>query len=237
MEGMIFSAGYGTRLQPLTNSIPKALVEVNSITLLEHNILKMISYGIKHIVINVHHLSEIIIQYIEKKNYPAQILISYEEELLDTSGGLFKARDLFSVKHDILVHNVDILSFIDFLELENHHKANKSLSTLCVSKRNTSRYLLFNSLGQLSGWENIKTNERIISNPSEEYNQLAFSGIQIIKPELIQYLNPKGSIIPCLLEISKTNKISNFIHDKDIWLDVGNPKALIKAQDFYTNKQ
>lgn len=237
MEGMIFSAGYGTRLQPLTNSTPKALVEVNNITLLEHNILKMISCGINHIVINVHHLSEMIIDYIEKKNYPAQILISYEEELLDTSGGLFKARDLFSGKQDILIHNVDILSYIDFLELENHHKSNHAISTLCVSKRDTSRYLLFNSSGQLSGWENNKTIERIISNPSEEYNQLAFSGIQIIKPELIQYLKPKGSIIPCLLEISKTQKINHFIHDKDIWLDVGNPQALIKAQSFYSNKQ
>lgn len=234
MEAMIFSAGKGTRLQPLTNHIPKALVEINSLSLLEHNIRKLISYGIKHIIINIHHFGDKIIEHIENMNYPADILISDErEELLDTGGGLNKAKNLFSLKQDIIVHNVDILSFIDFSQVLEYHKSQSSIATLCVSKRKTSRYLLFNSNNQLSGWENKTSGERIISNVSNQYNPYAFSGIQIIKPELINYLDSKGPIIPKYLEISKNYKISPFIHNKEIWMDVGKPQAIEEAKGFY----
>lgn len=232
-QAFILAAGLGTRLKPLTNSLPKALVEINGVSLLEHNINKLISYGCKHIVVNVHHFAELIIEHIANKNYNADIFISDEtNKLLDTGGALLNAKNYFDFSKDILVHNVDILSKIDFLDLYNDHNLRNNLATLAVSQRQTSRYLLFDKDNKLCGWENTKTNEKIISNNSSELIPFGFSGIQIIKPELIDLIENKGAfpIIPEYLKLSTSYPIYSYIHSQDIWVDVGKIEAIEKAQ-------
>lgn len=232
-QAFILAAGLGTRLKPLTNSLPKALVEINGVSLLEHNINKLISYGCKHIVVNVHHFAELIIEHIANKNYNADIFISDEtNKLLDTGGALLNAKNYFDFSKDILVHNVDILSKIDFLDLYNDHNLRNNLATLAVSQRQTSRYLLFDENNKLCGWENTKTNEKIISNNSTELIPFGFSGVQIIKPELIDLIENKGSfpIIPEYLKLSTSYPIYSYIHSQDIWVDVGKIEAIEKAQ-------
>lgn len=232
-QAFILAAGLGTRLKPLTNSLPKALVEINGVSLLEHNINKLISYGCKHIVVNVHHFAELIIEHIANKNYNADIFISDEtNKLLDTGGALLNAKNYFDFSKDILVHNVDILSKIDFLDLYNDHNLRNNLATLAVSQRQTSRYLLFDENNKLCGWENTKTNEKIISNNSTELIPFGFSGVQIIKPELIDLIENKGAfpIIPEYLKLSTSYPIYSYIHSQDIWVDVGKIEAIEKAQ-------
>lgn len=232
-QAFILAAGLGTRLKPLTDSLPKALVDVNGVSLLEHNINKLIDFGCKHIVINVHHFPEMIIEHIANKHYPCDIFISDEtDKLLDTGGGLLNAKDNFDFSKDILIHNVDIVSKIDFNEFYNYHKSNKTLATLAVSQRETSRYLLFDKDNFLCGWENTKTNERIISNERTELFPFGFSGIQFINPELINLLKNKESfpIIPEYLKISTHHPISSFVHSKDIWVDVGRVESIEKAE-------
>lgn len=232
-QAMILAAGLGTRLKPLTLSKPKALVEVANISLLEHNINKLIDCGCNHIVINVHHFAEQIIEHISNKHYNANIVISNETNLLlDTGGGLVNAKHFFDSKNDILVHNVDIISKIDFLSFYKEHKGNNALATLAVSERETSRYLLFNNENTLCGWENTKTGEKIISNEDKNLNHWGFSGIQFINPELLNLLQQEGSfpIIPEYLKLSKDYPIKSYIHSKDIWVDVGKIEAIEKAE-------
>ncbi|MDR0789723.1 MAG: NTP transferase domain-containing protein, partial [Bacteroidales bacterium] len=182
MEAMIFAAGLGTRLRPLTDSRPKALVEIGNTTLLDFNINKLIAFGVTHIVINVHHFAQKVIQHIKEKNYEAEILISDESSLLlDTGGGLLKAQNLFSKRHNILLHNVDIVSDVDFRLLEQAHLCNATaVATLAASKRQTSRQLLFDNDLQLSGWQNKTTNEQIITNDHQPLIAFGFSGIAVV---------------------------------------------------------
>lgn len=234
-QAFILSAGLGTRLEPLTNSKPKALVEVNDVSLLEHNIQKLVSYSCKHIVINVHHFSEQILEHISKKHYSCDIFVSDETELLlDTGGALKNARNLFDFSKDILIHNVDILSKIDFNSLYLSHKEKSSLTTLAISQRETSRYLLFDENQMLGGWENIKTGERIIVKDDIDLKPYGFSGIQLIRPELIDLIDNKEkvfSIIPEYLKLAKSYPINSYIHSKDIWVDVGTINKIKEAEE------
>lgn len=230
---MILAAGLGTRLKPLTNSKPKALVEVNGVSLLENNLNKLIGYGCNHIVINVHHFADQIIEHINKKHYNADIFISEEKDLLlDTGGGLVNAKKYFDTSRDILIHNVDIISKIDLLELYKFHCENNVMATLAVSERETSRYLLFDNENNLCGWENTKTGEKIIAKENKNLIRFGFSGIQLIKPELINFINKEGSfpIIPEYLNLAKHYPIKSFVHSKDIWVDVGKLDAIEKAE-------
>lgn len=236
-QAMILAAGLGTRLKPLTLSKPKALVEVANVSLLEHNINKLINCGCNHIVINVHHFAEQIIKHISNKHYNADIFISDETSLLlDTGGGLVNAKHLFDSKNDILVHNVDILSKIDFLSFYKEHKENNSLATLAVSERETSRYLLFNKENTLCGWENTKTGEKIISNEDKDLTCFGFSGIQFINPEFLNLIQQRNSfpIIPEYLKLSKDYPIKSYVHSKDIWVDVGKIEAIEKAEKLFS---
>ena len=159
MEGFILAAGLGTRLRPLTNDKPKALVEVNGVTLLERTLRRMEAAGINHIVVNVHHFAEKVIDFVEslkdkepKRQKVCKIDISDERDLLlDTGGGLKKAAALFSGRENVLVHNVDILSDIDLQEVERQHREQGNLVTLCVSQRETKRMLEFDNNGLLLG--------------------------------------------------------------------------------------
>ncbi|MEA3317330.1 MAG: nucleotidyltransferase family protein [Bacteroidota bacterium] len=236
MKAMIFAAGLGTRLKPLTNDKPKALVEVNGITMLERNIKNLIYYGFDEIIINVHHFADKIITFLkENNNFGIKIAISHENDyLLDTGGGLKNAAWFFNTNEAFLVHNVDIISNINLLDLYNNHINNKAMATLAVKKRKSSRYLLFNNNNELCGWENIKTKEKIISKNNTTTKQLAFSGIQIINPQIFNFLKQNGafSIIDIYLNLSKNNKIISYEHDSNFWFDIGNIKKIKNAEQF-----
>lgn len=233
---MILAAGLGTRLRPLTNDRPKALVEVNGITLLEYNLRRLIGFGFNKIVINIHHFPDMVIDFVRQRNFEAEILFSDErEQLLDTGGALKKAAALFSGKEPVLIHNVDILSTLDLGEIYNKHLGNKALATLLVSKRDTSRQLLFDKNQQLVGWHTSSNNETLWSDrPVEIFDSMAFSGIHIVNPELFDLLPPAAPypIIPEYLKIGKYHKILAFSHLAEEWLDVGKPETLKLAKKF-----
>ena len=220
MEGFILAAGLGTRLRPLTNDRPKALVEINGVTLLEHTIHRLENAGIVHIVVNVHHFADKVIDFIQRHSWQAQIDISDERNmLLDTGGGLKHAAPLFSGREDILIHNVDILSNIDLRDVERRHEAEGNLVTLCVSRRHTKRLLSFDNDGRLVG-------------RAEE--GLAFSGISVVSPELFPLLPEADHPYPIIDEYIRLahegHLIGSYLHAADGWLDVGKPETLQQAQ-------
>lgn len=232
---MIFCAGLGTRLYPLTKDKPKALVCVNGITLLELVINKFIKYNISPIIINVHHFSKQIIDFIDNKKFDTQIIISDEsQELLDTGGGLLKAYNdkLFNNKEDILLYNVDILSDLDLNKVTDYHKRNKNLATLCVKNRETKRYLLFDNDNNLCGRTNLNTSQTTITRNCNPLISLAFSGIHIITPQLIEKFEQKGkfSIIEAYLSLSKSYNIKAFKEENTQWFDVGKLETLNSIQ-------
>jgi NDP-sugar pyrophosphorylase family protein len=236
MEAMIFAAGLGTRLYPLTADRPKALVEVNGITLLQRCISRLTQYGFNRIVINIHHHADKVIDFVHCHNFDAEIVFSDERNLLlDTGGGLKKASKLFTENTPILIHNVDVLSDINLTDLYNYHCQNNALATLAVAERDTSRYLLFDKEKNLCGWTNRKTGETIwAKNCNDNATPLAFSGIHVVNPDLTTLLPTEASypIIPQYLEIAQHNTIKAYLHTADQWLDVGKPEALAKAETF-----
>ena len=236
MKAMIFAAGIGSRLRPLTDNRPKALVEVKGKPLLEWCIIRLKQFGIDEVVINVHHFASLIVKFLEEKNnFDIQIDISDEsDQLLDTGGGLLKAVSFFKKsKEPVFVCNVDVLSNIDIDKMLYYHKKQRAMATLAIRKRETSRYLLFNEHQQLCGWKNMKSGEQIISN--DDFMLLlpwGFSGMQIIEPVLLRHFKHKGkfSIIQSYLDWAVHFKILGYEHNRDIWLDVGKPETLAKAE-------
>lgn len=222
MEGFILAAGLGTRLRPLTNDRPKALVEVGGTTLLERTIHTLENAGVNHIVVNVHHFADKVINFIESRDWQAAIDISDERDLLlDTGGGLKKASALFSGKENVLIHNVDILSYIDLHEVETFHRGQGNLATLCVSRRETKRMLEFDKEGRLVGRAD---------------KGFAFSGISVVSPELFALLSEAKLPYPIIDEYIKLSheghRIGAFVHPADGWLDVGKPETLEKAKQW-----
>lgn len=236
MKAMIFAAGLGTRLKPITDQIPKALVKVNGVTLLEHVITKLKNSGVTEIIVNVHYLSNQIIDFLnQKNNFGIRIEISDEQDqLLDTGGGLKKASWFFNSDEPFILYNTDIISDINLLEMMNYHLKNNPIATLAVRKRESSRYFLFNNDFDLCGWKNLKTSEKIISKPSDNINQYAFSGIHIINPTIFQYMDQTGkfSIVDTYLKLSKNKTIKGFDHTTSYWFDIGDEKKLEIAERF-----
>jgi len=234
MKAMIFAAGLGTRLRPLTNDKPKALVEIKGKTLLEITITHLIKNGYEEIIINIHHFAEQVIDFLKQNNFKARIEISDEsEKLLDTGGGLKKAKWFFDDSNPFLVHNVDIINDIGLRKIYQTHLTNSSIATLAVRKRKSSRYLLFDEDEILCGWENINTGERIISQDRDSLTQLAFSGIHIIDPALFKYFpeDDKFSIIDVYLEAAKNERIKAFPHNNSFWQDVGRIEDLNSLEE------
>jgi NDP-sugar pyrophosphorylase family protein len=236
MKAMIFAAGLGTRLQPLTNNKPKALVEVNGVPILEKTINHLIDFGVNDIIINVHHFAEKIIEFLKKNdNFGIKISISDETQmLLETGGGLKKAKWFFNNNKPFFVVNGDVISNINLNDLYEFHLKTKAFATLAVRKRETQRYFLFNQQNKLCGWQNTKTNEIIKTQPDENLNALAFSGIQVISPEIFNFLTQDGafSITNTYLELSKKHTISGFQHDSDYWFDLGTIEKLKIAEKY-----
>ena len=235
MKAMIFAAGLGTRLKPLTDNKPKALMEIKNIPLLQIVLTKLKDYGFDEVIINVHHFADKIIDYLESKNnFGIHIQISDERDLLlDTGGGLKKASWFFNDGKPFLVYNVDVLSDIDLHKLYRTHLLTNSLVTLAVRNRESKRYFLFNKENILCGWKNIKTGETKITRQSEsQLKPLANSGIQIIDPRIFNLMPEEKvfSIIDLYLKLAPDYKISAFIHDENYWLDLGKKESLAEAE-------
>jgi NDP-sugar pyrophosphorylase family protein len=235
MQAMILAAGLGTRLKPVTDELPKALVEVNGKTLLEIAIRNLIENDFRRIVINVHHFADKVKDFINKNTFAADIFISDESDLLlDTGGGIKHAQKFFD-NSPILVHNVDIISNLNLKEFYQYHLSDDAIASLVVSNRESNRYLLFNEDNVLCGWEDIKNNEKIIVRDDSKLDQLAFSGIHILNPHLIE-LFPKEevfSVIKAYLNIAGKEDIHAFVSNDIKWIDVGKVDSLKRAEDLY----
>lgn len=232
MEGMIFAAGLGTRLRPLTDARPKAMVEVGGKPLLEHVILKMQAAGVERIVVNVHHFADLIKDFLKDNGYLEQgVVVSDEsDELMDTGGGLLKARHLFTPGEDVLIHNVDICSRLDLKDLMAAHVGN--YATLVVREAEPGRGLRFNRRGILKGWENSLTGEQKVVD-SEFYNAQSYSfcGIHIVSSEFMKHMEGKGcfSIIDEYLAQAKKHEIRMY-HYSGFFMDLGTPEAVMHAR-------
>ena len=241
---MIFAAGLGTRLKPLTDNTPKALVKIGGKPLLEHVIRNLISAGFNEIIVNVHHFAEQIIDFIQENNsFGIRIEISDESEmLLDTGGGIQKAAWFFDDGKPFLVHNVDILSNIDLDILYKNHLETGAEATLAVNSRATSRYLFFDEKMKMRAWINEISGEIKPSNIeiNPDWQKLAFAGIHVISPTLLQKMSagiefqrkPKFSIIDFYLLVVEKTYISGFCHNDMKMIDVGKLHSIEEAERF-----
>jgi len=233
MKAMILAAGLGTRLRPLTDTIPKALVELNGRTLLEITIDRFKSFDIDEIIVNVHHHAEQIAAFLHSKNnFGLRIELSREDDLLlDTGGGLKKAAWFFqegNSEQPFLLHNVDVLSTIDFRQMLDAHKKNRALATLAVQQRSSSRQLLFDQDNLLAGRRKGAAADEI-ARRSTNLQPLAFSGIHILSPRFLNLITESGvfSIIDTYLRVAQSGeKIAAFRADSFYWRDLGRPEDL-----------
>jgi NDP-sugar pyrophosphorylase family protein len=235
MKAMIFAAGLGTRLRPLTDNMPKALVPISGIPLLEITIRRLKRYGFREIIVNIHHFGEQIVDFLaQKDHFGIDITISDErDQLLDTGGGLKKAA-WFLQDAPFLLLNADVVTNLDLGAFYQAHLSSGSMATLAILQRSSSRYLLFDDNKQLSGWRNDKTGERRLSRlpGGKKPEDWAFSGIHAISPSFFDYLSPTESvfsIIDTYLDASAQETITGYPHPDDIWLDVGKAPQLEKA--------
>jgi NDP-sugar pyrophosphorylase family protein len=243
MKAMILAAGLGTRLRPLTDDRPKALVTVAGRTLLELTLSRLRNFGVNEVILNVHHFADMIVDYLAaNQNFGMRIEISREDVLLDTGGGLKKAARFFlenrgSKDEPFLVHNVDVLSTIDLAQMLRFHNEHSALATLAIQQRDTSRHLLFNEQGQLCGRRigpgtgaGAET-ERAM--PAQQVNSLAFCGIHVLSPRIFANLNEQGvfSVIPAYLRLaSQGESILAFRADEYYWRDLGRPENIAEAE-------
>ena len=238
MKAMILAAGLGTRLRPLTDDRPKALVEVAGRTLLEITLARLRDFGIREVIVNVHHFADMVVDYLKKNgNFGMRVEVSREDVLLDTGGGLknaawFLLRDSNLVDEPFIVHNVDVLSAIDLQRMVQFHMERRALATLAVQDRETSRYLLFDEQLQLCGRRAGRAGRVELVRSSQQTQALAFSGIHIISPRLLAMMKEEGafSIIPTYLRLAGQGEgILAFRADEYYWRDLGKPENVAQA--------
>jgi NDP-sugar pyrophosphorylase family protein len=240
MKAMILAAGLGTRLRPLTDNRPKALVEIDGRTLLEITLSRLRKFGVHDVIINVHHFADMIAEYLKaNNNFGMRIEMSREEKLLDTGGGLKKAAWFFkdSPGHSgketpFILHNVDVVSTIDLERMRQLHFETNALATVAVQDRETSRYLLFDERRELSGRRASRDQPPQLVRPAQQLQAWAFSGIHIISPRLLTMMTEDGafSIITSYLRLaSHGEKILAFRADEYYWRDLGNPENVAQA--------
>ena len=241
MKALVFAAGLGTRLRPLTDHKPKALVELCGVTMLERVITNIKNCGITDVVVNVHHFGEQIIDFLkDKDNFGINITISDERDLLlDTGGGILKARHLLEGDEPFLVHNADILTDLNLAEMIAYHKANGADVTLLAKQRSTQRYLVFGENNQMVGWTNIATGEVKPADlvVKQENSLLAFGGVHVISPRIFDSLakfatEPKFSIMQYYIAACRDIIIAGYNPDGYNWFDIGKIETLQKAEQF-----
>ncbi len=239
MKAMILAAGLGTRLRPLTNDRPKALVEVAGRTLLEIAIARLREFGVSEVIVNVHHFAEMVTDYLRhKNNFGMRIEISEEASLLDTGGGLKKAAWFFREEGPgaapFILHNVDVISTIDLRRMLDFHAGNQALATLAVEQRQTSRYLLFDQQMRLCGRRLVKERTTELVRPSPRFEERAFSGIHVISPRLLELMSEEGafSIVQSYLRLAgEGESIVAYRADGAYWRDVGTTESLARATE------
>lgn len=243
MKAMIFAAGLGTRLKPLTDTLPKALVPVAGRPMLEHVILKLKTAGFTEIVINIHHFGEQILNFLQANDrFGITIHISDErDQLLDTGGGIKKARSFFeNADEPFLIHNVDILSDVDLKALYDYHLQEGGVATLLASSRKTSRYLLFNADNRLCGWINkdtLQTKPEGFRYDASLYREYAFSGIHVLSPTIFRLMDAprwegKFSIMDFYLATCRQADYTGYLKDQLQLIDIGKPETLARAESF-----
>ena len=237
-SAMIFAAGLGTRFKPWTDKHPKALAVINGKSLLQRNIEYLQQYDIRDVVVNVHHFADQITDAIrQNKGWGSTISISDETDaVLETGGGLKKAAHFFSQTHSpVVIINVDILTNLDLGAMLKAHQTFQPLATLAVSDRSTSRYFLFDEQDTLVGWRNVNTGEEKISRPAPTYIQKAFSGIHVFDPAMLPMIHQEGkfSMVDVYLHLAKTQTIRAFDHSGSLFIDVGKPESVEKAERLF----
>lgn len=238
MKAMVLAAGLGTRLQPLTDDRPKALVEVAGRTMLEITLARLRAIGIREVIINAHHFAGMVVEYLKANdNFGMKVEVSREEVLLDTGGGLKKAAHFFledssDSEEPFLVHNVDVISTIDVGRMVQFHLEHRALATLAVQSRQSSRYLLFDQPLQLCGRRSGRNGETELVRPSHDMQALGFCGVHVISPHLFAKMTEAGvfSIIDCYLRLAgREEKILAFRADEYDWRDLGTPEKVTQA--------
>jgi NDP-sugar pyrophosphorylase family protein len=246
MKAMILAAGLGTRLRPLTNDRPKALVEVGGRTLLEITLSRLRAFGVGQVIINVHHHADMVVDYLKaNNNFGMYIEVSREDVLLDTGGGVKKAAAFLRYsgghskkKAPFILHNVDVISTIDLRRMMQLHSDNQALATLAVQERETSRYLLFDERRQLCGRRAGRDQAPELVRPAESVQAWAFSGIHVISPRIFGMMTEEGafSIIDCYLRLAaQGEKILAFRADEYYWRDLGRPGNVAQAEQDLKN--
>lgn len=243
MKAMIFAAGLGTRLRPLTDSMPKAMVPVDGKPMLQRVIESLSKQGFRDIIVNIHHFGQQIIDFLNtNNNFGLNIVISDERNLLlDTGGGILAARSFLDDGEPFIVHNADILTTLDLRAMYDCHCNSNADATLLVKSRKTERYLLFDNKNQLHGWINKKTGEtrpegfNIIEN---DYQEFAFGGVHVISPSIFETLQnysheAKFSITPFYIDSCRDLKIQGYNPVGYEWFDIGKPETLALANNFF----
>jgi NDP-sugar pyrophosphorylase family protein len=245
-KAMILAAGLGTRLRPLTNDRPKALVEIEGRTLLEITLARLRSFGVTQVIVNLHHFADQVVDYLcAHGNFDMRIEVSREDELLDTGGGLKKAAWFFmedsanEVAPPFLLHNVDVLTNIDLSRMLQVHAESHALATLAVQDRSTSRYLLFDEHNRLCGRRAGPDGPLELVRPCTSPRALAFSGIHVISPRLLSMLTEGGafSIVRSYLRLAaQAENIQSFSADEYYWRDLGRPENITQAEKDVRNQ-
>jgi len=238
MKAMVLAAGLGTRLKPFTDKHPKALAVVNGKTLLQHSFEYLLSSDVSEIIVNVHAFANQIEDLLgEKKGFGSSYKISDErDELLETGGGLIKAKWFFENDDaPFVLMNVDIMTDLDLKKMAAAHTKADSIATLAVRQRKTSRYFLFDKNNQLCGWRNTKTGAEKISRQADAYFEKAFSGIQILSPRIFPHIHRQGkfSMVDAYLDLAKEFHIQGYEHNDSRFIDVGKPESIAEAEKLF----
>jgi N-acetyl-alpha-D-muramate 1-phosphate uridylyltransferase len=236
-KAMIFAAGLGTRFKPWTDHHPKALAMVNGKSLLQRNIEYLQTQGITDVVVNVHHFADQIVDAVaQNQGWGSQVTISDETDaVLETGGGLVKARPLLDGDSPFVTINADILTDFNIADLLAFHQQTQALISFAVSDRATSRYFLFDETNRLSGWTNTQTGEEKIVRPADNLRRMAYSCVVVFEPAVFPLIRQTGkfSLTDMYLDLAPEHKIMGFPHSGDRWIDVGKTDSVKKAEAIF----
>ena len=235
MKAMLLAAGLGTRLKPLTDSMPKALVPLRGVTLLERAMRYLQRHGVEEVVLNVHHFADQVEAFLrERDGFGIPYSLSDErDQLLDTGGGVKRAAPFFQGGEPFIVYNVDVLTDLDLGELYRAHVRSGCLATLAVRRRQTSRCFLFDASLRLAGWRNRNTGQtRWCGDELPAAEELAFSGIQVLDPGIFHYFPEESvfSLVELYLRAGRGGAVCGYTHDDSLWMDAGKADDLARVE-------